>query len=547
MAALLVLLVLFVWTAFLTYKALDRRNVALGTPIFLILVGISLSILFTAMELLFTTFQAMYFTVVLQYVALGFLLWGLGLSLFNYLGWVNQWDIKSAVLLGIMPLIFIIMVATDPWTSFYYSSLQVFEFSGYSYLSTERSWTYWLFVSYVVFLCVAVLALILNSFIGALETNVPHMAILVTAIVGSMLTPFLPNPLALIPNAYIISIWLGLMAYPLYVVTFKEGIFAWSLSYRKVLDLEPDIKVIIGRDHVLYYNRRAKEALGDPPQLPAEIQESLVDMGKGSVYEDIKVIEGGEERYYDFDILPLTSRIGRYQATMVSMKDTTDEVRARRAFELANEKLQLLSSISRHDMLNQLTVLTGMNYMLENILTDERSQRMTRSMTNATDAIIRQLMFMKDYDLIGSTPPEWIRLSEVLDDAAENQDLEDVEVRSEMDDYEIYADPMLSKVFENLIHNTMNHGEGVGFISLKTEETAEGLTLHYHDDGGGIPPDFQEGLFDKGVGRHSGLGLFLSKQILDVTGLGIAEQGVPGEGVHFTIQVPKGRFKGISD
>ncbi len=547
MAALLVLLALFVWTAFLTYKALERRSVALGTPIILVLVGVSLSSLFTATELVSSTFLTMYISIVFQYVAFGFLLLGLGLLFFNYLGWVDQWDLRSAIVLGIVPLFLILLVATDPWTSFYYRSLIVSEFSGYSYLVTERSWGYWILVSYVVFLCVGVLVLILRSFTGALETNVLHMAVLFTAVIGSIFMSLLPNPFALIPSAYIISIGLGIMAYPIYVVTFKEGVFTWSLSYRMVLDRSSDIKVIIHDDLVLYSNRKAKDVLGDPPQLPLEIQESLVDMGKLSIYEDIKVVEDGEERYYDFDILPLTSRIGRYQATMVSMKDTTDEVRAREALKLANEKLHLLSSISRHDMLNQLTILTGMNYMLENILTDERSQRMTRSMTNAIDAIIRQLMFMKDYDLIGSTPPEWVRLSDVLDEAAENQDIEDVEIRSEMDDYEIYADPMLPKVFDNLLHNTLNHGADVSFISLKTEETADGLNIHYSDDGGGILPEFHDKLFEKGTGHHSGLGLFLSKQILDVTALDITENGVPGQGVNFKIHVPMGKYKPIGD
>ena len=518
----------------------------MGTPVLLVLFGTSLSSLFTATELIATTYDSMFLSVILQYVALGFLLWGLGLLLFNYVGWVDQWDLRSAILLGIVPLLLIILVATDPWTSFYYHSLAVSEFNGYSYLVTERSWAYWVTVTYVILLSLGVLGSVIRSFFGALETNLVHIAVLFSAILVSMIMTLLPNPFGLIPSAYIISVVLGVMAYPIYVVTFKEGLFTWSLSYRKVLDLSSDIKLIIDHGLVIYSNRMAKEVLGDPPVVPIEIQESILDTGRGSVYEDILVLKDEEERYYDFEIIPLTSRIGKYQATMVSMKDTTEEVRSREALKLANEKLQLLSSISRHDMLNQLTVLTGTNYMLENILTDERSQRMTRSMTNATDAIIRQLMFMKDYDLIGSNPPEWVRLTEVLDEAAGNLEFDDVEIRSEIDDYEIYADPLLSRVFDNLMHNTMNHGIDVSFISLRTEETDDGLVIHYVDDGGGILPEFHTRLFDKGIGHHSGLGLFLSKQILDVTGLEIAEDGVPGEGVHFRLHVPIGKFKRIA-
>ena len=60
------------------------------------------------------------------------------------------------------------------------------------------------------------------------------------------------------------------------------------------------------------------------------------------------------------------------------------------------------------------------------------------------------------------------------------------------------------------------------------------------DDGVGIPTDEKEQIFDRAYGRNSGYGLFLAREVLAITGLGIRETGTPGEGARFEILVPHG-------
>ncbi|HNQ30521.1 MAG TPA: sensor histidine kinase, partial [Methanolinea sp.] len=49
--------------------------------------------------------------------------------------------------------------------------------------------------------------------------------------------------------------------------------------------------------------------------------------------------------------------------------------------------------------------------------------------------------------------------------------------------------------------------------------------------------------FEKGYGKGTGLGLFLSREILSITGMTIRETGIPGEGARFEIVVPKGMWR----
>ena len=69
----------------------------------------------------------------------------------------------------------------------------------------------------------------------------------------------------------------------------------------------------------------------------------------------------------------------------------------------------------------------------------------------------------------------------------------------------------------------------------------------YRDDGTGIPMDEKEQIFTKGFGKNTGLGLFLSREILSITGITIRENGVPGKGVQFEILIPHDMHRISSD
>jgi len=63
------------------------------------------------------------------------------------------------------------------------------------------------------------------------------------------------------------------------------------------------------------------------------------------------------------------------------------------------------------------------------------------------------------------------------------------------------------------------------------------------DNGVGIPAEMKLEIFEPGMMRNRGLGLFLAKEILSITGLTIEETGVPGKGARFVIHVPLECFR----
>jgi signal transduction histidine kinase len=63
------------------------------------------------------------------------------------------------------------------------------------------------------------------------------------------------------------------------------------------------------------------------------------------------------------------------------------------------------------------------------------------------------------------------------------------------------------------------------------------------DDGVGIPSGKKEAIFNRGYFKHTGFGLYLSREILSITDITITENGVPGKGARFEMTVPKGAYR----
>ena len=63
------------------------------------------------------------------------------------------------------------------------------------------------------------------------------------------------------------------------------------------------------------------------------------------------------------------------------------------------------------------------------------------------------------------------------------------------------------------------------------------------DNGTGIPLQIKGRIFDRGFGSNTGLGLFLVREILGITGMQIIETGTENIGAKFEIRVPTGHFK----
>ncbi len=83
-----------------------------------------------------------------------------------------------------------------------------------------------------------------------------------------------------------------------------------------------------------------------------------------------------------------------------------------------------------------------------------------------------------------------------------------------------------------------------GYAGTPLRDTRD-LVVTFEDDGDGIGAKDKERLFERGFGKNTGLGLFLSREILSITGITITENGEPGKGARFELAVPAGQYRGV--
>jgi len=224
--------------------------------------------------------------------------------------------------------------------------------------------------------------------------------------------------------------------------------------------------------------------------------------------------------------------------------DINDRKLAEETLLKTNKKLSILSIITRHDIRNQLTGLSVFLQLVTREFPDDQVlQNYISKMMACSETIERQIEFTRNYEDLGRANAGWFDVYRGILEEAQQLPLEGITLDSGKKGFSIYADPLIGKVYYNLIENSLRHGDHVTKIAFTMTETENGLVMTYTDNGVGIQPLEKEKIFLRGYGRNTGLGLFLIREILATTGINITENGTPGAGAQFEILVPKGAYR----
>jgi signal transduction histidine kinase len=215
-----------------------------------------------------------------------------------------------------------------------------------------------------------------------------------------------------------------------------------------------------------------------------------------------------------------------------------------KALQQANQKLNILASVTRHDILNKLmALLTFLDLSKEEAKKNPVILDYVEKELQISEAIKRQIEFTRFYQDIGVKAPEWEDVAAVIRRASDSLKVHGITPDVMFSGLVIYADPLIEKVFYNLMENSIRHGEHITTMVFSYHETPEGLVIVYTDNGVGIAAEDKERIFIRGFGKNTGLGMFLSREILGITGMVIKETGEQGKGVRFEISVPGENYR----
>jgi len=245
---------------------------------------------------------------------------------------------------------------------------------------------------------------------------------------------------------------------------------------------------------------------------------------------------------------PITNDVGETIGILGVSTDITEQKWMQEIFNEAiakvvelNEKLQVVESLTRHDIRNKLSALNGRIFLLKKRLRDNtEALSQLKEMEIASQQILRIMEFEKNYVQVGSEELKNIAVERYVTEAALLfSDLKGAKLINECSGLTVLADSMLRQLLYNMMDNTLKYGEKTRRIRVHYTEEDDQLKLIYEDDGVGIPDDEKSKLFQEGYGKGTGFGLYLINRICEGYGWTIQETGKHGKGVQFTMTIPK--------
>jgi PAS domain S-box-containing protein len=344
------------------------------------------------------------------------------------------------------------------------------------------------------------------------------------------------------------------------IVDTDRNIVAWNQNFTQMLQI-PD-EIMATRNHQLVISHAAQN-FADP----------------ASVTDGIEAIHSTPEVVHDEIILRDGRVIDRYTAPVVVegegivgrvtfLRDVTDERRATEALERARAQAEAASEAKSmflanmsHELRTPLNAVIG----LADLLLLEGGEPLTEKQTKYLEGIVqsgRHLLAMvndvldlakieagkQELDIVDvATADAIVEAVGLLQPLAKARDVS-LEAAVEPGVPQIKADPIrFRQILYNLISNAVKFTDRTGSVRVSANADSRGVMIRVADTGIGIAPENMSRLFrafeqlalpsgDRPGG--TGLGLALTKRLVDMHGGTIDVTSRVGRGTTFTVRLP---------
>lgn len=231
-----------------------------------------------------------------------------------------------------------------------------------------------------------------------------------------------------------------------------------------------------------------------------------------------------------------TEALKRFKRTI----DQTEEQR---------NNLNILNQVLRHDIRNDIQLVTAYADMLETYVDDEKAIEHLRTIQEASEDAIDLTETAGDLAnvlLQTDVENERIQFDSVIEEErteieAANPNAE-ICVDGSLPKVRVWADPLLNSVFRNLLTNAIRHNDkDKPEIVLSAEESDGIIRVRVEDNGPGVPDMQKEDVFgqeEKGLDSPgTGMGLYLVDALIDSYGGDVWVEDNDPEGAVFFVEL----------
>lgn len=269
----------------------------------------------------------------------------------------------------------------------------------------------------------------------------------------------------------------------------------------------------------------------------------IVITGYSSMRSSIEALRGGAYDYltkpFDFDIFKLT------------VEKALDKLRIQR---LNDEFISMIT----HDLKNPLTSIIGYCSLLLSGAYGEVVEAMQPPLTGINTNAERLLDLINDFLVVNKISAEGLKLEKqslklnnllqhLADSVQAQMEIKKIKLELGLDSDipSVECDPLqIERVVNNLLSNAIKFTPLGGHIGITSGYDDDWIWFSVSDSGPGIEPEKQQSIFEKysRVDRKvegTGLGLFITKSIVDLHQGTIDVESTPGEGASFTVHLPR--------
>jgi len=355
----------------------------------------------------------------------------------------------------------------------------------------------------------------------------------------------------------------GVQAFMTDITEREEAQVAVQQSQRKFEALfvgNPEAVVYLGPDfHIVDINPRFKELFG---YSLGEIRGKHINdaiVPKGMVDEAQKLDRKALEGYVYFNtyrkrrdglLIPVSVSAAPIMADRTLLgyvgvyKDISDLKEKEEELAMMNEKLRVVGSLTRHDVRNKLTAITGNIYLIRKKMANSNIiDENLNSIDSASKQIVMIFEFARDYEKLKAERLVYLNVQKLFEEAISLfPDMNGAKAVVNCEGLIVRGDSLLRQAFYNLIDDSLKYGKKLTQIRLTYKKNTDGsIDLIYEDDGVGISTEARPKLFQEGftTGNGTGYGLYLVKKIVEAYGWTIEETGQAEKGVRFKMNIPK--------
>jgi PAS domain S-box len=262
-----------------------------------------------------------------------------------------------------------------------------------------------------------------------------------------------------------------------------------------------------------------------------------VQGGKSLSFEWVHLRRNGTPFSAEISLSPVEIRGKMFIRSIV--RDLSDRKNAEQAAARASRKLEMMQAFTLHESTSTIAGISGLMDRARTLPEGPDRDRVFSEMKEKAAELQRQIAFTKEYLEVGVKSPQWQAVQAMVPAQAEPV----IHAAPKLSGLEIYADPLVGKIFSYLAENVVKHGKRATRIDIGAEVQGPALKITFRENGIGIGTEMKSAIFARRAGETRGMGLFLVSEILAITGITIAETGTPGEGACFEITVPGGGFR----